>query len=242
MKRLQGKISISELGHILLVAVCIGGVAACSTTAELVPGEQAIAPPPGIQVRPPAVGQQWVYQVRNVYNRLIVDEITETVLAIDPEVHIARTSRNLGALHDEIHAPWGNVLQDSHWNAPVTFSTPLPAWPPALAIGPSTTYDDQYQLVGERNYSARWNLTITPLRWALLTVPAGTFTVLQFDNFIDFTNGDLSVVASERRDSVWFAPEIGRWVLRRSHGTYTMPGRGSDFHEDYLQWELKSWR
>jgi hypothetical protein len=239
---LHDNISLPRPGRILLVAFCIVGAAACSTMAELLPGERIIAPPPGVQVRPPAVGQQWVYQVRNVYNQLIVDEVTETVVAVDPEVRIARTSRSKGALHDEIHAPWGKVIQDSHWEAPVTFSTPLPAWPPTLALGPSSTYHDQYQVVGDKDYSARWNLTITPLRWALLTVPAGTFTVLQFDNFIDFTNDDLSVVASERRDSVWFAPEIGRWVLRRSHGTYTMPGRGSDFHEDYFQWELKAWR
>jgi hypothetical protein len=217
-------------------------MAACSFMPGLQPGETIAQAPSSVKIRPPAVGQQWVYKVRNVYNGLVVDEVTETISSVDPVVRIARTSQSNGAMHDEIQSPWGHVVQDSHWDLPVTFTTPLPAWPPGLALGSSRTYDDQYQLIGDMDYSAHWSLTMTPMRWSTIAVPAGTFTVMRFDNVIDYTSDDLSVIASQRQESVWFAPEIGRWAMRRSRGTYTMSGRGSEFHEDYVQWELVSWR
>jgi len=216
--------------------------AACTSTGGLEAGAKITGAPATTSVRTPAVGQQWVYQVRNLYNRLIIDEVTETVTATSPVVRIQRVSRKSGALADEIHASWGMIIQDSHWDYPITFSEPLPAWPLAFDLGRDATYEDRYQMVAEPNYSAHWSLMITPRDWESMSVPAGEFTVLRYENLIHYTNDDPSVVSSERKETVWFAPQVGRWVQRRSHGTEYFPGRGGDFHEDYLQWELKSWR
>jgi hypothetical protein len=229
-----------KTGALALLLACLSP--SCTTTGDLEAAATIASPPASTEVRPEAVGQQWVYQVRNLYNGRIVDEVTETVIATRPVIRIQRVSRESGAQADEIHAQWGMIVQDSHWNYPVTFSKPLPAWPRNPELGRSTTYPDRYQMLAEPNYSASWTLTMTPRNWASIAVPAGVFKTLHFNNFINFTNDDLSVVASERQESVWFSPEIGRWVLRQSRGTYLLPGRGSDFHEDYLQWELTAWR
>lgn len=206
------------------------------------PRSRAVAPAPISAVRAPAIGHQWVYQVRNLYNGRIVDEITETVTATAPVVRLARSSRAYGALVDEIHAPWGWIRQDPRWSYPVTFTKPLPAWPERFGPRLSASYDDLYQLLGDPNFSAVWNLTMTPVARETITVPAGPFTALHCDSRINYESDDPAVVQSERTESAWLAPEVGRWVLRRSRGTYFLAGRGSDLHEDYFQWELTSWR
>jgi len=223
-----------------VVLACLS--AACASTSGLEAGAKVTGTPATTSVRAAVVGQQWVYQVRNLYNMQIIDEVTETVTATSPVVHIKRVSQKSGALADEIHASWGMIIQDSHWDYPITFSQPLPAWPLAYDLGRCTIYEDRYQMLAEPDYSAHWSLMITPRDWESMAVPAGEFAVLRYENLIHYTNDDLSVVSSERKETVWFAPQIGRWVRRRSHGTDYFPGRGGDFHEDYLQWELKSWR
>ncbi len=217
-------------------------VPACSSTSGLLSGTHADTPATAPAIRAAAVGQQWVYQVRSLYNGRIVDEVTETVAATSPSVRITRVSRAAGPLADEVHASWGQVVQDPHWNYPVTFTTPLPAWPVVFEPGQSTTIDDRYQMLAEPNFSARWSQTMTARDWESVSVPAGTFTAERYDNRINFTNDDPAAVASERLESLWFVPQIGRWALRRSHGTAYYPGRGSDIHEDYFQWELSAWR
>lgn len=226
-----------------LAAVLLACLAAgCTPAHDLAAGASRTPAPASVAVRPPAVGQEWIYQVRNLYNQRIVDEITERVVAVDPLIRIQRSSRAGGTLADEVHASWGMVIQDSHWNYPLTFSTPLPAWPVHYDLGRSTTYSDRYELLAAPDYSAYWSLTITPRDWVSIRVPAGDFTAVHFDNVINFQNEDLTVIESQRLESVWFAPRIGRWVLRRSHGTYYLPGRGGEMLEDYLQWELVAWR
>ena len=75
-----------------------------------------------------------------------------------------------------------------------------------------------------------------------MTVHASTYDVLQFDNQIAYASNDFYRVESERSESLWFAPEIGRWVMRRSRGMYYLPGPSSGtMFDDYLQWELISW-
>jgi hypothetical protein len=226
----------------LLAVLCTLLATACQSgpvPARTSPLAQAPASP---VVRPPAVGQQWVYRVRDLFSGRIVDEVTETVVSTSPQIHIQRVSKEHGALDDEIHATWGMLVQDSHWSMPVRFDKPLPAWPPVLAPAGASRYRDRYQMPGDKDASVRWNLTLRPVRWESVTVPAGTFDALAVDNFITYDNGDLYAVGGERQESVWFAPAIGRWVLRQSRGTVLYPGRGSGLLESYLEWELVSWR
>ena len=204
---------------------------------------QPLSPP---QVRPPKVGQQWVYNVRNVFNQEIVDVLTETVVSVGPQVVIARQGIKAGHLPDEIQEPWGYILQDPHWSPPQKFLRPMPMWPEQLVSGWSGFYRNRYQVVGYTDNDYYWGLNINALRWERVKVPAGEFNTLLYRNEIPlFTSNDFSRLASIRNEDVWFSPEIGRWVIRRSMGQYLwegMYGWGEALMEDYFEWELISWK
>lgn len=206
------------------------------------PLPQPINPP---KVRAPQVGQQWVYNVRNVFNQELVDIVTERVVSVGPQVRIERSGLKAGQLPDEIQQPWGYVLQDPHWNPPQKFLKPIPLWPEQLVPGWSGFYRDRYQVVGYPDNDYYWGLNITALQWEGVSVPAGQFPVLKYQNEMPFfTSNDFSRVANYRQEDVWFAPEIGRWVIRRGYGRYLWAGMfwSNALWEDYLEWELVSWK
>ncbi len=201
------------------------------------------APPALAQaVRPEAVGQQWVYQVRNVYNHEIVDQVTETVASVGPTIHIERMSQKFGRLADEVHSKWGLLTEDSHWERPVLFRQPLPAWPRNFETGHCETFHDEYRFAEDSGGRMFWNLTMTPVGWESIHVPAGQFEAIHFRDHIHYLSDDWMRVDSDRDESVWLAPQIGRWVQRRSRGSYYYPDRGGGMVDDYRQWELVSWR
>lgn len=225
------------LSPALLVA-CIAGQPYPTST----PLPQPTNPP---KVRAPQVGQQWVYNVRNVFNQELVDIVTERVASIGPQVRIERSGLKAGRLPDEIQQPWGYVLQDPHWNPPQKFLKPIPLWPEQLVPGWSGFYRDRYQVVGYPDNDYYWGLNITALQWEGVSVPAGQFPVLKYQNEAPFfTSNDFSRVANYRQEDVWFAPEVGRWVIRRGYGRYLWAGMfwSNALWEDYLEWELVSWK
>ncbi len=194
-------------------------------------------------VRSPQPGQEWVYTVRNVFNKQVVDVITETVVAVGNQVRIRRTSHKFGPLVDEIQSPWGLILQDPHWNPPQLFTAALPLWPETLKAGWSGEYRRRYQVVGVPDYDYDWILDMQALTWEEITVPAGKFQALKFTNHIRFQSNEFYYrLSSERTETLWMIPEIGRWAVRRSDGVYYIEGHGSRMREDDLEWELQSWK
>ena len=47
-------------------------------------------------------------------------------------------------------------------------------------------------------------------------------------------------VAAQRKETIWFAPAIGRWVARESSGSFYQDV-GTEFQESSYRWELLSW-
>ena len=196
-------------------------------------------------VRAPKVGQEWVYTVRNVFNQEILDTVTERVVSVGSEIRIARSGVNTGQLPDEIQSPWGFILQDSHWSPPQLFQQSIPLWPEQLQVGPSRFYKTQYQVLAYPDASYYWGLGMTALSWEQIQSPAGKFLTIHYHNEMPyFVSNDLFRLQSMREEDVWFAPEIGRWVIRRGSGRYIEAGLdwSSAYWEDYLQWELVSWK
>lgn len=196
-------------------------------------------------MRPPQVGQQWVYQMRNVFNQEIVDVVTETVVAISPQVRIERIGKKLGPLPEEIQEPWGYVVQDPQWRPAQRFQQALPLWPEKLIPGWSDFYRTRYQVPEYPNASYYWGLSIKALGWESISVPAGQFKVFKYHSENPyFESNDVFRVGNYREEDVWLAPEIGRWVVRRSFGRYTTLGVSwsNAYWDDYLEWELISWK
>ncbi|MEY3724884.1 MAG: hypothetical protein RLZZ365_819 [Pseudomonadota bacterium] len=223
----------------LLLTACLGSVSQIPKT--------EIAPPQSIpSVRAPALGQQWVYEVRNVFNGELVDILTETVVSVGPKVQIAREGKKLGKLPDEIQEPWGIILQDPHWTPPQRFTKAVPLWPQELKPGWSGFYRTRYQVLGFPDNDFYWGLTIQANAWNRIKTQAGEFDALYYVSTADyFESDDFMRYVNNRRDQVWFAPQIGRWVVRESFGEYLwlgMTGWSQSIKEDYLRWELIAWK
>jgi len=196
-------------------------------------------------MRPPQVGQQWVYQVRNVFNQEIVDIVTETVVSVQPQIRIERNGQKSGRLPDEIQESWGFVLQDPQWNPPQRFQQALPLWPEKLIPEWSGFYRTRYQIPNNPNASYYWGLLSKAVQWERISVPAGQFNVLKYHNENPyFESNDPFRVGNYREEDIWLSPEIGRWVVRRSFGRYITQGVfwSNAYWDDYLEWELISWK
>ena len=220
-------------------------LAGCITSLPNPQGVVSSAPKPAPTVRAPKVGQEWVYQVRNVFNGEIVDTVTEKVVSVGNEVRIARSSLKEGALPDEVQSPWGYVLQDPHWRPPQKFLVAIPMWPEQLNIDNNGFYRTRYKVLGYPDGSYYWGLNISPLQWERISVPAGQFLTLKYRNELPyFQSQDVFRIFNYREEELWLAPEVGRWVIRRSFGRYLLGGMRWDeaFWEDYLEWQLISWK
>jgi len=221
------------------------GLTACIATQPYPQGELVAPPHPTPAIRAPKVGQEWVYQIRNVFNQELVDTVTERVVSVGREVRIARSGAKAGQLPDEIQSPWGFALQDPHWNPPQQFQQAMPLWPEQLTPGWNRFYQTRYEVVGYPANNYFWALNISANDWERVQVPAGQFLTLKFHNQMPyFESNDLFRIGNIRDEDVWFAPEIGRWVIRRGTGRYITNGVwwANAYWEDYLQWELISWK
>ena len=226
-----------------IVSAALAPVACGSLSYEH--GIPVAQPKPLPVVRPPQVGQEWVYNVRNVFNQELVDIVTEKVVSVGPQVRIERSGLKAGALPDEIQQPWGYIVQDPHWNPPQRFLQPIPLWPEQLAPRWSGFYRNRYQVLAYPDNDYYWGLNISAVGWEGVSTPAGQFPVLKYQSEAPyFTSNDFSRVANYRQEDVWLSPEIGRWVIRRSSGQYLWGGMSwaGALWEDYLEWELVSWK
>ncbi len=229
-------------GLVLVTQLLLVG---CISSQPFPAGAPLPQPQPLPLLRAPQVGQEWVYEVRNVFNQAIVDTVTEKVVSIGEQVRIARASEKSGPLPDEIQEPWGYVVQDPHWNPPQVFNKPLPLWPEQLSIGPSSFIRTRYQVLGYPDNSYYWGLSMQAIEWEIISVPAGQFTTLRYHNEAPmFQSNDLFRLANMRQEDVWFSPEVGRWVIRRSYGRYLLGGMAwnNALWEDYFEWRLVSWK
>jgi len=220
-------------------------LAACISSQPYPQGIAVPQPTPSPAVRAPKLGQEWVYQVRNVFNQEVVDVITEKVVSVGDQIRISRSGVKAGPLPDEIQSSWGLVVQDPHWQPAQIFSNPIPLWPSQLQVGWNGFFTTQYQVLSQANGSYYWGLGMTANQWERINTPAGEFLVLKFHNEMPyFVSSDVFRIGNVRQEDLWFSPEIGRWVIRRSFGRYITPGVywTNAYWEDYLQWELISWK
>jgi len=229
---------------LLMLAVSILSVS-CISSQPYPSGQELPQPTTAPVVRPPKVGQEWVYEIRNVFNQEVVDVVTERVIAVGQQVRIQRSGVRAGPLPDEIQEPWGLVLQDPRWSPPQKFQNPLPLWPEKLTVGWSAFYQTRYEVLGYPDSSYYWGLSVTAVQWERIKVPAGVFTTLKYHNEAPyFQSSDVFRMASMREEDVWLAPEIGRWAIRRGFGRYLLAGTlwQNAYWEDYLEWRLVSWK
>ncbi|WP_197711893.1 hypothetical protein [Polynucleobacter necessarius] len=94
-------IQINYLRKLLAISlsVILTGCISSQPFPEGIKLSQPLSPP---TVRAPRVGQEWVYQVRNVFNQEIIDTVTEKVVSVGAEIRITGSGVKSGPLPDEI--------------------------------------------------------------------------------------------------------------------------------------------
>lgn len=222
------------------------------------------APPavPSPTVRQPVVGQSWRYAKHDLFTGAVVDTQDDVVAAVGSTIDIHSStesdivdrqptsanknwlrryfehSRPGGALPSEVQGPWGVIMVDPHWSQVQIYDQPIPLWPSTLDPGWHAHIVTKYRTSDEAGLP--WEQTMKAEAWENLTVPAGSFRVLRYSNHINFTSSDLSRSNSVRNETLWFAPEVGRWVARESRGTYYFDESVADDqnNESSYRWEL----
>jgi hypothetical protein len=223
------------------------------------------APASSTAVRPPMIGQTWRYAKHDLFTGALLDAQVDRVSAVDRTIDIASHTegdtapemQSNGAnrwrkyfdrpksavdLPTEIQSSWGMVLVDPHWGRVQVYEPSIPLWPTTLQPGWQTRIDAKYKS-SETGSALPWNQTMKAEAWETVTVPAGQFKALRYVNVIRFVSSDPGRTDSVRQETVWFAPEVGRWVVRESRGSYYLDESVDDTQavESSFRWELLSW-
>jgi hypothetical protein len=134
------------------------------------------------------------------------------------------------------------VAVDPHWSQVQVYETPIPLWPTQLRPGWQTRVSTKYKTPTNQD-GLPWDQTMKAHAWETISVPAGQFRALRYTNMIHFRSGDFSRADSVRQETLWFAPEVGRWIARESTGSYYLDDSLVDqpYSESGFRWELLEW-
>ena len=216
---------------------------ACGVPLGYERGTPVAQPKPLPSVRLPQVGQEWTYLKRDVFDGKNLGLVTERVASVGSTIVIERSDEGGGRLANEVQGPWGMVLTDPQWPKVVSFSPAIPLWPQELSATWNKQFITKYKLAGYPDSAYNWQEYMSAHGWEQITVPAGTFLTLRYQSLINYESTDDNKVNCIRRETVWFAPSIGRWVARESSGSYMIQGQlGTPNLEDSLQWQLTSYK
>jgi hypothetical protein len=187
-----------------------------------------------------------------LYTRSLLSNQVDRVAAIDRTVEIDSTSepaKKPPGAHNpsvagvrEIQNPWGMILVDPHWGQVQFYETAIPLWPEQLRPGWQARVSTKYTTPLNQD-PLSWIQAMKAHAWEIVKVPAGQFKALRVTNVINFKHGDISRTDSVRRETLWFAPEVGRWVVRESKGSYYEDNSAADqpYNENAFRWELLEW-
>ena len=216
---------------------------ACGVPLGYERGTPVAQPNPIPKVRPPQVGQEWTYIKRNVFDGKTIGLVTERVVSVGSTITIQRSMDSGVQLPNEIQGPWGMVQTDPQWPKLISFNPAIPLWPQELTATWNKQVNTKYSIGGYPDGKLGWQEYTSAHGWEQITVPAGTFLTLRYQILINYESEDDNKVNCIRKETVWFAPSIGRWVARESSGSYMIQGQlGMPNLEDSLQWQLTSYK
>lgn len=207
------------------------------------PTEAAPTPASPPAWRPLATGQRWTYRKYNGFNAELLATEEHEVVAIEPLVRIRQRNAATSAVQEEVQLVGGRLLQrDPAWDFVQNYAPALPLWPAELTPGASSVFWGEYNIDGFSYLN--WISQHTRVRgWETVTLPQGRMMALRIEHFIRLQHHDFSRTETTRRDTLWLAPEIGRWVARETTGEYFVGGANGGFRgrEAHHRWELVSW-
>jgi hypothetical protein len=215
---------------------------ACGVPLGYERGTPISQPNPLPTVRAPQVGQEWNYVKKDVFNGKTLGIITERIASVGSRITIER-SEDGNMLPNEIQGPWGFVSTDPQWPRLLSFNPALPLWPLELSSSWSKQFNTKYSIGGYSDNKLGWQEYMSAHGWENITVPAGQFSALKFQTLINYESEDANKTDRIRKETVWFAPQIGRWVAREASGSYQIQGQiGAVINEGSYQWQLTSYK
>jgi hypothetical protein len=156
---------------------------------------------------------------------------------------IERMDENGNRLPSEIQGPWGLVHTSAAWPRLISFRPPIPLWPEDLTASWSKQLNTEYSLGGYSENAYNWQEFMSAHGWETITVAVGTFLTLRYQNLINYESEDGNKTNCIRKETIWFAPSIGRWVAREASGSYMLPGEdGGPILEGSYQWQLTAYK
>jgi hypothetical protein len=216
---------------------------ACGVPLAYQKGTPVAQPSPIPNVRAPQVGQEWTYIQRDTYNGKVLGVITERVASLGASIVIDRSDEGGARLPSEIQGPWGMVQTDTAWPRMMSFKPSIPLWPQELIASWSKQFNTKYSVAGYSDNAYGWQEYMSAQGWEQITVPAGTFLTLRYQTLINYESEDDNKVNCMRKETIWFAPSIGRWVAREASGSYRIQGQiGAEILEGSYQWQLTSYK
>ena len=189
------------------------------------------------------LGDRWRYAQIDLYRKDRTAELTMDVVAVAPQLRVRVTDAAGASRSDEIYAsPW-RVLQEPAYGEPLHFREPNPLLPTPLQAGAQ-------ERIGNRFRAERgelwlfWSEWIDALGWERVRVPAGEFVALRVRRRINFEHQDPFRATNYRDETLWYAPQVNRWVRREWTGRYRPAGgmREGWFNEEWVAWELLEYR
>lgn len=206
-------------------------------------GIPVAAPMPMPTVRSPQIGQEWRYIERDFFSGQTRGIVVETISSVGKTITVSRADENGSILPSEIQGPHGMAVRDPHWGKVLNFSPAIPLWPEKMSSSWNKEVFSKYTISGYPQNKNDWQLYMSAHGWEKITVPAGDFITLRFQNLINFENNDPNIINSIRRETIWFAPQIGRWVARESSGSFQIQGQiGAVLLESSTKTVLLSWK
>jgi hypothetical protein len=226
----------------LFIAASALGPIGCGIPISRDSGIPVAAPMPMPAVRPPQIGQEWRYLERDFFSGQTRGTVVERISSLGKTITVSRSDENGTPLPSEIQGPHGMAITDPHWGKVLNFNPAIPLWPEKMSSNWNKEVFSKYNISGYPQNKNEWQLNMSAHGWEKITVPAGEFIALRFQNLINFENDDPNVVNCIRRETIWFAPQSGRWVARESSGSFQIAGQyGAVLLENSTKWELLSW-
>lgn len=204
--------------------------------------EPAAAPTLPPVVRPPALGQRWTYRKYNGFNSALLATETQEVVGLEPRIVIRIRSDAGSAAQEEHHRPWGRALRETGWDHVQNYEQALALWPADLEQSSRSVQRTYYRL--DNDSYRYWITQHTTVRgWERVALARGNHLALRIEKFIRIEHRDSSRSETIRRDVLWLAPEIGRWVARDISGEYFIPDGNGSYRglEENHRWELVDW-
>jgi hypothetical protein len=196
-----------------------------------------------------AVGDTWQYAEINRYNNLRQAVVTHRVSSVDPIIRIAHSAKvgeagneNAVERSEEIYDSLWTIKQEPAYDRGLVFERPLPFLPSVFEAGQREIFQTAYKVDGV-NSLFYWRSHLFAVGWERVQVPAGEFSALRIERTSWFAHPDSFRFDSIRRDTIWYSPEVNRWVRREWTGEYRSPGsRRVPMREDWVRWDLLAYR